>query len=765
MVLSGPCRNLHRGRRRLLVAVTLLLGTSCSPLPEPGDGDPATDLIAAFPLADVRRPTTFIDFGTAPSRPHLVRGWSHETAVLPGGDRQGGWSMGESAEVEFFVARAEEDLELSFLVAPVEPVADLSLSVNGTDVWAGPLEAAYLEYRAAVPASVLKPGENRLEIRHSPLSAPRQELKDARVVWDYLRFGAPGTPEPQPAGVDGDTLLLPFGTRVDYYLELTAGSALSIGRLEERSRARGELRVSWHPIDPPGAATSEDFRSGSSLLGGPLTPSARQRGRLSLFARSDGGGADPRAGLALTRPRIVTAAAGAASNPPQAAAPPAVPRPDGASRPAGPSRPNVILYMVDTLRADRLGCYGYPRDTSPFIDRFAAEGVLFESSQAQTPWTRASVASVLTGLWPQIHQAQGDLDALSEEAVTIGEHLQEIGYRTVAVIGNGNVNQYSGFAQGFDDFIYLQNVRPGQLLARSPDIHAAVLDWLDARPDDRPFFMWVLTIDPHLPYQAPEPFHSRFSDKPRDPSFGTAPRIGELKTQLEPVSPEIVGEMTNVYDAEVAANDASFGALIEELDRRGLYDASLTLFLADHGEELYEHGGWDHGSTLHSEVLETPLIIRPPHGAGGIRRREVVQHVDVVPTVIDLVGAPPLENVQGRSLVPLMSAGTDLAWDHQVVAHVDLRGWVATSLIDREWKLIVKHYGGVDAYPMLYDRLGDRAERTNLAPARPDLARFLAARLRAELRRVGTAQLAAAQLDPELLEKSRRQLKALGYLD
>ncbi|MEO1083235.1 MAG: sulfatase, partial [Acidobacteriota bacterium] len=424
-----------------------------------------------------------------------------------------------------------------------------------------------------------------------------------------------------------------------------------------------------------------------------------------------------------------------------------------------------VVYLIDTLRADHLGAYGYPRNTSPHLDRFAAEeAVLFENSQAQTSWTRASVASMLTGLWSQLHGALDDPDMLAEELVTLPERLQEAGYLTAGFVSNGNAADNFGFDQGFEHFEYLNQLNDGQRLARAHQLNDAVYAFLDAHKDDpRPLFLWIHTIDPHAPYMAPEPFHSQFSDRPRDLEDGSIQRLIAMQTSVEPVPQAEIDHLIDLYDAEIAANDAAFGDLLDQLRARGLYDQTAIAVLSDHGEEFFEHGGLQHGRTLHSDQLDTPLIVRVPGMATGLRRTETAEHVDLAPTFIELAGAPPLEKTQGQSLLPLMVEG-DVDWDNRSVAYLQLRGIRSASMIDDrgDFKTIVDYLDGAESYPATYNRKEDRLEANPLDGGDESLrSRYLASRLRLQV--AGAQQLydgGTADLPEETIE----QLRALGYI-
>lgn len=725
------------------------------------------DLVALFEHAEVRQPTAGIDFGAPAGRALMIAGFSAESReVGKKGERRAVWSLADGAEIELFVS-GTSDLEIELRCAPVrageDTVRKLDLEVNGERWQTVELTEGWNVLRLPLSVDLLRLGANRITVRH-PRQDPRMGEARRRVLWDSLRVEP--RPEPVPAPVarrERSTLFLPFGTRVDYFLELPAGSELILDQLRNRGDPNGRLTAEWQP-DVGEAVRLDDFYASSDLRLS-LTGTEAAVGRLSLFALASGK-VEPRgAGMVLNLPRVVTGQ-------PQVVETPGLPggqSADGVGNSGGPPvsgsvRPNILVYLIDTLRADHLGAYGYHRPTSPHIDQLAVEGILFTNSQAQSPWTRASVASVLSGLWPQVHGTNGDEDALSEEAVTLPEALAAAGYRTAAIVGNGNAARIAGFAQGFDYFKYLRRLEKDSPLTTSEDINLAVFDWLDRNTgEDReqnPFFLWVHTIDPHAPYTPPEPYRSRFAAD-ADPTLGSIETILDLNRRAS-VDEDTVRQLVDLYDAEIAYNDASFGALAADLQQRGLWDDLVVIVLSDHGEEFYDHGGWTHGKTLYSEMLDTPLVIKAPGVEGGRRDDSIVQHVDLMPTLLELAQAEVPPGLQGRSFLPLLHS-PESTWGVRGVAHLDLRGRRGTSLLESSWKLIQYVDGDHEGYPELYDRRDDRGERTNLAPERPELARFLASLREAEEKRAGSG-LGAAAVDPARQAEIESELRALGYI-
>ena len=286
------------------------------------------------------------------------------------------------------------------------------------------------------------------------------------------------------------------------------------------------------------------------------------------------------------------------------------------------SRPNVIVYVVDTLRADHLSHYGYERETSPRLTDFAREAVTYDQAYAPSSWTRPSTASLLTGRYPLAHGAIKRADAIAPDVPMLGEVLQRAGYTTAAFSTNVNVLPVWGFDRGFDHFY---DVDSETWTARSEQVNEEVLKHLDAHPD-QPFFLYIHTRDPHVPYRPPPPFDAFWPAGKND-------------------------DVVNRYDGEIRANDHFFGLLMKELARRGLYDESLILFTSDHGEEMLDRGKVGHGYSLFEEVVGIPFLIKYPGNVdGGIRLQGPASLIDVVPTVLGVVGLDVPEGVEGVNL-------------------------------------------------------------------------------------------------------------------
>jgi arylsulfatase A-like enzyme len=336
--------------------------------------------------------------------------------------------------------------------------------------------------------------------------------------------------------------------------------------------------------------------------------------------------------------------------------------------------PLAIIYLVDTLRADHTGVYGYARDTTPRLDAFARDAVVFEQAVAHASWTKPSVASLMTSLLPGQHEAVQLRDPLDERHVTLSEMLKAKGYATGAAVANAVIFlPGSRFEQGFDVFTGLHGPRGHA----SKDVEAAVvvdaaLRFLDARRG-LPTFLYVHTMDPHVPYTPPAPFDRKYEPHPAPGHPGVDPRTD----YKEPLDRE---RLIAQYDGDIAYGDREFGRFLDELRARGLYDDALIVFLADHGEEFLDHGQWLHGRSVFDELVRIPLVVKfPGQRFAGRRVAQQVQEVDVLPTVLleQKLPVPEAPAIAGRPLQRSIEGRGD---ERPAVSEISHRGFVAHGL-------------------------------------------------------------------------------------
>jgi arylsulfatase A-like enzyme len=424
----------------------------------------------------------------------------------------------------------------------------------------------------------------------------------------------------------------------------------------------------------------------------------------------------------------------------------------GERREAPVDPPSIVFVMIDTLRADHLQHHGYPRETSPNISRWAGKGTCFTRAVAASPWTGPSVASMVTGYYPDELGIRDLDDPLPRAASTLAEILSEHGYETGAVISNGYIAAWFGHDQGYGYFHQEQytgeddNFTPVSTADRITDL---ALEWLRGAP--RPFFLYVHYTDPHDPYLPPEEWSERFLEEAGslDPELllqGNFTRVPLTRSQLVAVHA--------MYEASIAFTDHEVNRLLERVS-----PDELLVIVGDHGEEFQEHGGFRHGHTVFEELLHVPLIFAGAGVEAGRVVDEVVSHVDILPTVLELSGYAAPRGVSGRSLLPLLDRSRDALEPRVVFGVREFRGSRVVAARDGRWKLI---YQREPERLALFDLEADPREQRDLRRHEPRVVKELMAAIVKRRSRVA----AAPELDDEELERKRLQeLRSLGYID
>jgi len=446
--------------------------------------------------------------------------------------------------------------------------------------------------------------------------------------------------------------------------------------------------------------------------------------------------------------------------------------PQAAHKAKGARPPDVYIYLIDALRPDHLGCYGYDRPTSPVIDRFAAGAVVYEHAQATATWTRPSVSSFFTGLYPLAHGVEHlDSDKLDEWPVTIAEALQEADYRTVYVCTNGHASGHYGFLQGVDAYTY-KNDESADWANRQ--LGALMAD----EKADQPVFAYVHTIEPHEPY-TPNPATLRLFDRGfRGQRYATAAALAQAPERYPGLSQEETQHLVDLYDADVRDADTAFGEFLDLLKRTGRLENSLIIVLADHGEALGEHDTLRHGTTLNVEQMRPPLIIRYPGGRhGGARVRTPVSLVDLYPTVMAATAVTPTlsyalagRDLAGLAASPSSAPGVPIFAEVSKMSNnrLDLVGVIDEDGYKRVFDMSVKPGAMVTKSSIgLWDTRSDPKEQRDLTRALPLRAAYdevLTARYLVTQRwwrgPASTGTTPSAPLSPGM----RKSLQALGYL-
>ncbi len=458
-----------------------------------------------------------------------------------------------------------------------------------------------------------------------------------------------------------------------------------------------------------------------------------------------------------------------------------------------PARGNILLITVDTLRADHLSSYGYPRRTSPVIDRLAAEGVRFDQPAVQWPKTTPSFASMFTATYPKDNGNVRKVGTpLPCRARTLAEELRGAGYTTHAVVANGAVGSELQFDQGFDTYVEtwkLPPEKPGEDLQRAErvtNLALASLDALDEVPRDRPWFLWVHYLDPHWPYTPPGEHRDRFQGDERfDPSVRIPIAAGKERQEMRGIGEGQVEDGRDElafyvarYDAEIAYTDAWIGRLLEGLRSRGRLTRTLTAVTADHGESLGDHGYYfDHGRFGFQTCLRVPLILHYPGVLAPRVDSGPVELIHLAPTLLEAAGVELRDGawMQGRSLTPRLRgvSGNSLAFSE---AGYETKGRWQKVVRDGRFKLIYaqtrpeqRWIGGEGVRFTLYDLARDPGETENAAGRFPEETQ----RLTRALWRWDRAPRFAVETEPPeadcpgdrpMAEETEKLLRSLGYL-
>jgi arylsulfatase A-like enzyme len=455
-----------------------------------------------------------------------------------------------------------------------------------------------------------------------------------------------------------------------------------------------------------------------------------------------------------------------------------------ATRPSADPLQNVLLITVDALRADHLQCYGYARATSPRIDRLAAEGVRFSHAFAQSNCTELSLGSLYTSLYPSMHGVQrraGTASRLSQPIETLAEQMRDAGLQTYGLMTNPYLKREWGLTQGYDQIDEFRSGYRGLLPVRIlHELHMIELPELIAHLDvpraktvvddairvlesthGHPFFLHLHFMDVHHPYIPPEPYQEMF--KTPGASALSAARLWyrswsvfQMLPSDQPLLPESdLLRIKDLYDGAIRYTDDEIGRLLDELARLGLAENTLVVFTADHGDEFLEHGDIFHKTpALYDELIHVPLIVRGPGLATNRNVDSIVRHIDLLPTLLDLFGLPPLAAAQGRSLRPLLTgeAGwTELPAFSQSYEYVSVR--------TPEHKLM---YDLRRDTSYCFDLATDPGEQTNVYGTDPQCA-VLDPVLLEFLKRVTLPP--EAQSPIEIDARTQNALRSLGYVD
>ena len=414
--------------------------------------------------------------------------------------------------------------------------------------------------------------------------------------------------------------------------------------------------------------------------------------------------------------------------------------------------PNIVLISIDALRPDHLSCYGYHRNTSPNIDQLAREGTIFKNGFSQACSTIASHSSIFLSQYPWTHEVVGSEKKMGKSSITLAEILKNQNYITAGFVGSAYISLTYGFDQGFDFFFDRINTW------RTIKFHKNNLfRWLE-KVKDKKFFLFLHTYDVHSPYDPLMPYRAFYTG-----DYSDQRRLNKLvdyKLTALNLSPEEIEYLIALYDAGINYVDDEIGELVKKLKKHNIFNNSVIIITADHGERLGERRGrFGHGGEASRIVTHVPLIMKIPGIGQGKVIEEIVESIDITPTILDILDISPPEGMQGKSILPLIKGS---ATETNFVAYTSEgreKANLSRAIRTKEWTYIMNHKGPDE----LYDRINDPKEQNNILKKKPLIAQKLKEELEdfIALTSEGKPQV-AEKVDID--EGLKEQLKSLGYL-
>jgi len=609
------------------------------------------DLIELAHLADVDHHGLYIDMGTAPRHKYTIGNW--RTGWLTDGSDGDETFTYAGRMGRLYVDLAEAGPVVVRLRMRAYGTRRLQVYVNGTTLPDGielPAGEGWNETDVPIAASFLHAGENMIQLSFGgTIAVAGQDVSVAvstvRVVpgtsIDDAGFVAPdwGTynSEVEVGGITRRSLVVHAPTTLSYYVEVPDSGRLVFG-VGGEAEATAHVRVQ---VTPEGG-TASDAWSGDAAgrwsdASVDLAAYAGQVVRLDLITEGAGSGR-----IAWSVPSVM------------------VPAPEVTTEPA--EIRNVVVLLIDTLRASKLRAYNpSSRVETPTLDDLVAHGTLFERASSPENWTKPSVASVLTGLTPMTHGAKTDAARLPASADMVSEAFDNAGFATGSFIANGYVSDRFGFDQGWDH--YTNMIRESRS-TEAEDVFREAGDFIEQRHTAERFFVYVQTIDPHVPYDPPAEYLARYDSRTDYTGMVAPRRTHELLEGAKRRPPTVTFDASDrrrllaLHDGEITYHDHWFGQFIERLRTMGVLDETLIVITSDHGEEFDDHGSWGHGHSVYQELLGVPLIFWRPGAVPENRRiTHPVSTLNIAQTVLDFANVEGMPRAEGRSLLPEIVRG------------------------------------------------------------------------------------------------------------
>jgi len=683
----------------------------------------------------------FIDFGTADEHKYTRGGWGTgwgDPAVEEGTS----FCAAEEATTRLDVETSAPTAEIVLRARSAVAGQKLKAKLDGNEVGSAALGAAWKVVRVPL-AEPLPPGRHLLELAYAKGRATR-----AAVDWLWLAHAAgqdpPATaPRTAPIRMGGEprrALLSPTARSYRFYLQVPNAASLvfDIGADNDRTftvRARADGLAEQTLFTGASRGAWSEQRVDLSGLAGKAVA-------LELTTE----GAPGVAGWA--EPEIMVEPASSPTEPPA---------------PHGAKPKNVIFIMIDTARADAFAAFGKGTAHTPAFDALVPESTRFANAYNNENWTKPSVATLLSGLYPSTHDTKRDDSRLPAAVELLPQRLKANGFKTAGLIANGYISKHFGFKKGWD--YYHNYIREGAP-TEAEHLYSDAAAWLETNKGS-PFFLYIQPIDPHVPIvvdsKYTEPYYSGTYDGPLGQEIDHEDQRALSTGKLQPTDDDLKW-LRAVYNGEISYHDEQMGLFLDKVRAWGLLENTLLIVTNDHGEELYEYGKVGHGHTLHELMMRAPLLLHyPPLFRPGKVINEIVEQVDLTPTILNALGLPPIPQADGESLLPLVQGKPHRRPYYAIMEFLGGRRAVRVG----SWKLMRDR----EDWAQLYDVVADPDERTDLLAENPIAHRMcevylgegLGMPVKKERLQDLTARRHMNSVKVKIGPATRRGLEALGY--
>ncbi|MFC2169722.1 sulfatase [Acidobacteriota bacterium] len=732
------------------------------------------DLVRNFNEADVLQETNTIHFGDKNSGRFLLNGWSNI-------EKNGTWADSLTSTLKFFTYLPSSDRRIAIECFPYSfpgsPPQVMELHLNENRVDSCELSAKIEKYLFLLPGEALRKGENILAFKFKYAGSPSgssggKSKRTLAVRFITLTFLNKKKGVKNAFSEKKNIFLNPL-CQINYDLKLPEEPKLELDSRLSGSKKENKNRDLKLKIFVTEAENKEnDAFEVSSRIARKKTSSdldlARFGGKIVRISLR----IDPSAEIPeedLTRFSVKLSKLKITGKREKVFSGRQIKKLSG--RKLKEDKTNLLLVVLDGVNLRHMSCYGYQRETTPFIDRLSKEGFLFTRAYAQTSWTIPSITSFFTSTSPLTHKVWALDKKLSDEAFTLAEALKEEGFTTCALTASIPASTAYNLLQGFEEIKELyreekQNLRSGlrKQVVWAEDFLKPGLEWLK-KNKEKQFFMYLHFLQPHEPYNPPSPFDDEFR-----PLYEGVLKKEELLVpkdlKAENLAKKDLDFLQAAYDGNLKYADYYVGKFLRGLQEMGLYENTIVIITADHGESFMEHGQLGHSKTLFEEEIQIPLIIRFPkkYGLGGRKIDALVQSMDLMPTLMDIYAARKNRSVlQGKNIFPLLSGEKKEIHDF-ILAALDWRKVLkeprVLALISQKYKLILTGSTG-----LLFDLLSDPAEKENIYEKGNILTEYFEKRLFRQKNKYLSQGDLVHEGPLSLDEKEKEQLKALGYIN